>query len=341
MPQITSCGLYHQSRGRVPSRDSSPSSHSRSHQQKRGNSGSFAEGGSSGEEKRHAMVMLEQHTSAAKDGVIEVLTVEASKLGASLERAVVAKKEVEDRAQRLQGRVEEEGTRRKDLELRLQRSQAEWEGSQRTLTDIRWEVDTLRSKLLEVTESAKQRVQEETEQRLAAEDRLRQEHAVATDYLRELYDDGGKPVPEGLVSETLVQELRDFGRALQERDVRLRAGAERLDELVGQVDIERQGRAVVQDQLDIAQERLDSARLKIRQMSGQLNMEAQDNENLRAHLRGLEEESDRSRAKDQEERKARAQQRKRGGMRDAMADSKAKDDRIKALENNLMQERER
>lgn len=48
------------------------------------------------------MVMLEQHTSAAKDGVIEVLTAEASKLGASLERAVVAKKEVEDRAQRLQ-----------------------------------------------------------------------------------------------------------------------------------------------------------------------------------------------------------------------------------------------
>lgn len=112
--------------------------------------------------------------------------------------------------------------RRKDLELRLQRSQAEWEvrpesprcqvivsltrklllillvtplmlpinqssseaswsesmnlssthtmaeklllpmwsqGSQRTLEDLRWEVDTLRSKLMEVTESSKQRVQ--------------------------------------------------------------------------------------------------------------------------------------------------------------------------------------
>jgi len=45
---------------------------------------------------------LERHTSAAKDGVIDMLTAKASKLGASLERVMLSKKEVEDSADRLQ-----------------------------------------------------------------------------------------------------------------------------------------------------------------------------------------------------------------------------------------------
>ena len=48
-----------------------------------------------GEERDNEL--LEWHTSTAKDGVIEMLTVKASKLGASLERALVAKRGVEDR----------------------------------------------------------------------------------------------------------------------------------------------------------------------------------------------------------------------------------------------------
>lgn len=50
------------------------------------------------------MALLDQYTSAAKDGVIDVLTAKASKLGVSLERAVLVKKEVEDRADKLQVR---------------------------------------------------------------------------------------------------------------------------------------------------------------------------------------------------------------------------------------------
>lgn len=47
--------------------------------------------------EEHDNVLLEWHTSTAKDGVIEMLTAKASKLGASLERALVAKRGVEDR----------------------------------------------------------------------------------------------------------------------------------------------------------------------------------------------------------------------------------------------------
>ncbi|CAN0295439.1 unnamed protein product, partial [Laminaria digitata] len=47
------------------------------------------------------------------------------------------------------------------------------------------------------------------------------------------------------------------------------------------------------------------------------------------------------RTKAVQERKVKAQQRKRGDTRDMMAESKAKDDRIKNLESTLMQERAR
>lgn len=45
---------------------------------------------------------MERHTSAAKDGLIDMLTEKASTLGGSLERVMVGKKEVEDRLDRLQ-----------------------------------------------------------------------------------------------------------------------------------------------------------------------------------------------------------------------------------------------
>lgn len=51
---------------------------------------------------QHSSDLLERHTSAAKDGVIDMLTAKASKLGASLERALLAKKEAEDCAERQQ-----------------------------------------------------------------------------------------------------------------------------------------------------------------------------------------------------------------------------------------------
>lgn len=52
--------------------------------------------------KQHSSDLLERHTSAAKDGVIEMLTAKASKLVVSLERALLAKKEAEDSAERQQ-----------------------------------------------------------------------------------------------------------------------------------------------------------------------------------------------------------------------------------------------
>lgn len=63
--------------------------------------GSAANDGSS---SQHSNDLLERHTSAAKDGVIDMLTAKASKLGASLERALLSKKEAEDGADRLKVR---------------------------------------------------------------------------------------------------------------------------------------------------------------------------------------------------------------------------------------------
>lgn len=51
---------------------------------------------------QHSSDLLERHTSAAKDGVIEMLTAKASKLGVSLERTLLAKKEAEDIAEKQQ-----------------------------------------------------------------------------------------------------------------------------------------------------------------------------------------------------------------------------------------------
>lgn len=49
--------------------------------------------------------LLEQHTSAAKDGVIEMLTTKGSKLAVALERAKAAKRETEDSLREVQVRV--------------------------------------------------------------------------------------------------------------------------------------------------------------------------------------------------------------------------------------------
>lgn len=51
---------------------------------------------------QHSNNLLERHTSAAKDGVIDMLTTKASKLGVSLERALLARKEAGDNVDRLQ-----------------------------------------------------------------------------------------------------------------------------------------------------------------------------------------------------------------------------------------------
>lgn len=57
---------------------------------------------SSAEMNQQKNDLLERHTSAAKDGVIDMLTAKASKLGASLERTLLAKREAENVANKLQ-----------------------------------------------------------------------------------------------------------------------------------------------------------------------------------------------------------------------------------------------
>lgn len=52
--------------------------------------------------EKHSSALLERHTRAAKDGVIDMLSEKASKLGVSLERALLAKREIEDGANKLQ-----------------------------------------------------------------------------------------------------------------------------------------------------------------------------------------------------------------------------------------------
>lgn len=83
-PAITSCGLFHQAQ--APARESSTPT---------------SRGGIGGDDLEQS-VMIEQHTRAAKDEMIEILTAKASKLGASLERAIVAKREFESRTEMLQ-----------------------------------------------------------------------------------------------------------------------------------------------------------------------------------------------------------------------------------------------
>lgn len=57
---------------------------------------------SSAATNQHKRDLLERHTSAAKDGVIDMLTAKASKLGVSLERTLLAKREAEDHANKVQ-----------------------------------------------------------------------------------------------------------------------------------------------------------------------------------------------------------------------------------------------
>lgn len=82
---MTSSGLFHQARASTQDSSATPSV---------GEELSSDDGDGDS--------MMERHISAAKDGLIEMLTKKASKLGASLERAMVAKKESEDRALKLQ-----------------------------------------------------------------------------------------------------------------------------------------------------------------------------------------------------------------------------------------------
>lgn len=92
-PEVTSSGLFHQTKAPAREKPARASSH-----KENGNGGIYQNA-----------AMVERHSSAAKDGVIEMLTAKASKLGASLERALVAKKELENRAGKLQVRTEQKG----------------------------------------------------------------------------------------------------------------------------------------------------------------------------------------------------------------------------------------
>ncbi|CAM9860723.1 unnamed protein product [Ectocarpus sp. 6 AP-2014] len=294
----------------------------------------------------HSNALLERHTRAAKDGMIDMLSEKASKLGVSLERALLAKKEIEDGANKLQVLLDKEKVARNNLEHLLQQKQAEAEISAQQNGHLKWEVDALRVELKDNTERSKGWLQEEAARRRSVEDVLTREHAVAEEYLRGVYGEGNGPDNgndgETTVAEVLVRELRALGETLRERDRELGACAERLDEVVGDAKTERsrQVRETVQEQLSFTQERFEAVKHKSRQLAGQLGNEVAANEDLRARMHALEEEND-IRTRSLLERKAKAQQRKRGDARDMMAESKAKDDRIKRLESTLMQERSR
>ncbi|CAN0272160.1 unnamed protein product, partial [Ectocarpus sp. 12 AP-2014] len=248
----------------------------------------------------HSSALLERHTRAAEDGVIDMLSEKASKLGVSLERALLAKKEIEDGANKLQVLLDEEKVTRNNLEHLLQQKQAEVEISTQQNGHLKWEVDALRMELKDNTERSK--------------GWLQQEHAVAEEYLRGVYGEGNGPGigndGEATVAEVLVRELQALGETLRERDRELGACAERLDEVVGDAKTERSRRETVQEQLSFTQERFEAAKHKSRQLAGQLGNETAANEDLRARMHALEEEND-IRTRSLEERKAKAQQRKR------------------------------
>ncbi|CAM9163321.1 unnamed protein product, partial [Scytosiphon promiscuus] len=302
--------------------------------------------GSGAVTNQHSNELLERHTSAAKDGVIELLTAKASKLGASLERSLLARKEIEDGAHKLQGLLDAETSKVKNLEHLVQQKQAETEASASENGHLKWEVDALRIELQDAEDRSKGCMQEEVQRRRTAEEALTREHTVASEYLEGVYqqEDMPKIGDDGRVTtaEILVRELRAIGEALREREGELEGCAERLDEAVCDVKAERtrQARETIQEQLVFTQERFEVAKRKVRQLSGRLEVEVGDNEALRARLHAMEEDND-IRVKSLQERKAKAQHRKRGDTRDMMAESKAKDDRIKALESSLMQERAR
>ncbi|CAN0141456.1 unnamed protein product [Pylaiella littoralis] len=301
---------------------------------------------SSAEMNQQKNDLLERHTSAAKDGVIDMLTAKASKLGASLERTLLAKREAENVANKLQANVDQETTQRKDLEYLVQQKQAEIETSTQENGHLKWEVDALRAELTEAEERSKGWLQKEGERRRLAEEAMTREHAVAVEYLSGVYREGGGPEIRtdggATIAEVLVRELQALGKALEERDGELEALTERLEMAFADSKNERarQGREAIEEQLVFTQERFEAAKHKVRQLSGQLEVEAGDNEALRARLDAMEEENN-IRSRSLQERKAKAQQRKRGDARDTMAESKAKDNRIKALESTLMQERAR
>ncbi|CAM9580584.1 unnamed protein product [Ectocarpus fasciculatus] len=296
--------------------------------------------------EKHSSALLERHTRAAKDGVIDMLSEKASKLGVSLERALLAKREIEDGAHKLQVLLDEEKMARNNLEHLLQQKQAEAEASAQQNGHLKWEVDALRVELKDAEERSQGWLQEEAARRRSVEDALTREHAVAAEYLRGVYGEGHGPDigkdGQATVAEVLVRELQTLGETLQERDRELGACAERLDEVVSDAKTERsrQVRETVQEQLSFTQERFEAAKHKARQLAGQLGNEAAANEDLRVRMHAVEEEND-IRTRSLQERKAKAQQRKRGDARDMMAESKAKDDRIKRLESTLMQERAR
>ncbi|CAM9523321.1 unnamed protein product, partial [Ectocarpus sp. 8 AP-2014] len=264
----------------------------------------------------HSSALLERHTRAAKDGVIDMLSEKASKLGVSLERALLAKKEIEDGANKLQVLLDEEKVARNNLEHLLQQKQAEAEISAQQNGHLKWEVDALRVELKDSTERSKGWLQEEAARRRSVEDAITREHAVVDKYLRGVYGEGNGPDigndGETTVAEVLVRELRALGETLRERDHELGACAERLDEVVGDAKTERsrQVRETVQDQISFTQERFEAAKHKSRQLAGQLGNEAAANEDLRARMHALEEEND-IRTRSLLERKAKAQQRKR------------------------------
>ncbi|CAM9605019.1 unnamed protein product [Ectocarpus sp. 4 AP-2014] len=376
-PEVTNYGLFHQQEARANDGGSNgtttlaaaeaaaattqreaPSSSSRRHHRRTARHGqsntaapAFEAAAGHGESRsmateNHCSALLERHTRAAKDGVIDMLSEKASKLGVSLERALLAKKEIEDGANKLQVLFDEEKAARNNLEQLLQQKQAEAEILAQQNGHLKWEVDAMRVELQDNTERSKGWLQEEAARRRSVEDALTREHAVAEEYLRGVYGEGNGPGVgndgEATVAEVLVRELRALGEALRVRDRELEARAERLDEVVGDAKTERsrQVREIVQEQLSFTQERFEAAKHKSRQLAGQLGNETAANEDLRARMHALEEEND-VRTRSLQERKAKAQQRKKGDARDMMAESKAKDDRIKRLESTLMQERAR
>eukprot|EP00903_Cladosiphon_okamuranus_P016279 g15012.t1 len=368
---MTSCGLFHQPANtsaapnrnisKASGREASSSSSATKHHRRAFGDEALASAAPAFEAaadndrsdsavNEHSSELLERHTSAAKDGVIDILTAKASKLGVSLERALLAKKEAEDSAERQQVLLDGEAIKRKDVEHKLQQKEEEFERFEQENGHLKWEVDALRVELQDAEARAKEWVHEEAERRRSAEEAMtkpallqtmvllyngmpEQEHAVATEYLAGVYRNGNGPEiwreRGATVAEVLVRELQGLRDALREREDELGECAERLEKAVSDAKSERERYETVREQLTFTQERFEAAKHKARQLSGQLETETGENEALRTRLQAMEEEND-MRTRSLQERKAKAQQRKR-----------AKDDRIKSLESTLMKERAR
>lgn len=289
------------------------------------------------EKGRPDMNLVMSQEAAAKDSIIEMLTSKLTKMGNALDSANAARHSLQ---QALEERTDQQLVERQvyitteeDLRSQIETLQAQLSYQDREVERISDELKKAESQ----SPALIGQIQEETRRRDAVERALAVERSVVRRWVQRT---GRTCMDTELTAALLAQEILELERELGDAREQLNTALHRVAELDEDLETEKKWREEAQTAQSSSEELLEASRIKCRALSLQLGKQTAGGAAVEAKLREVERNVQNAEREAEEKRDA-ALRRKRRSVTEKLADSKVKDDRIKALEKELAAQQER